>query len=53
MRVDNVALPTVPMTQANELPIIKADDIKSILYLGIKGELQLETGKKHAVDTYA
>jgi hypothetical protein len=53
MRVENVALPAVPTTQVHELPIIKADDIKSILFLGIKGEIRLETGNKHAVDTYA
>jgi hypothetical protein len=53
MKVDSVALPTVPNTQAAEMPIIKADDIKSILYLGIKGEIKLDTGKKHTVDTYA
>jgi hypothetical protein len=32
---------------------MKADDIKAILYLGIKGEIKLDTGKKHTVDTYA
>jgi hypothetical protein len=53
MKIESVALPTVPTTQVSELPIIKADDIKSILFLGIKGEIQLETGKKHTVDTYA
>jgi hypothetical protein len=53
MKVDSVALPAVPITQAAELPIIKMDDIKSILYLGIRGEIQLDTGKKHTVDTYA
>jgi hypothetical protein len=53
MKIDSVALPTVPNTQAVEMPIINMDDIKSILYLGIKGEIKLETGKKHTVDTYA
>jgi hypothetical protein len=53
MKIESVALPTVPIAQTMEMPIIKADDIKSILYLGIKGEIQLETGKKHTVDTYA
>ena len=50
MKVDSVALPPLPNTQ--DL-IIKADDIKAILYLGIRGEIKLDTGKKHAVDTYA
>jgi hypothetical protein len=53
MKVDSIALPTVPNTQAAELPIIKADDIKTILYLGIRGEIMLGTGRKHTVDTYA
>ncbi len=53
MKVDTIALPTVPMAQDFEMPLIKADDIKSILYLGIKGEIKLDTGKKHTVDTYA
>ena len=51
MKVDSIALPSMPNPQ--ELPIIKADDIKTILYLGIKGEIKLDTGKKHTVDTYA
>ena len=53
MKVDSIALPTVPNTQAAEMPIINADDIKSILYLGIRGEIKLDTGNKHTVDTYA
>ena len=53
MKVDSVALPTVPNTQTAELPIIKADDIKTILYLGIRGEIKLSTGREHTVDTYA
>jgi len=53
MKVDSIALPSLPNTQSAELPIIKADDIKTILYLGIKGEIKLDTGKKHTVDTYA
>jgi hypothetical protein len=53
MKVDSIALPTMPNPQGAEMQLIKADDIKSILYLGIKGEIKLETGKKHTVDTYA
>jgi hypothetical protein len=51
MKVDSIALPPVPNTQ--DVAIMKADDIKAILYLGIKGEIKLDMGKKHAVDTYA
>ena len=53
MKVDNIALPAMPTTPQAEMPLIKADDIKAVLYLGIKGELMLDTGKKHTVDTYA
>jgi hypothetical protein len=53
MKVDSVALPNVPMTQTAEPPIIKVDDIKTILYLGIRGDIRLESGSKHTVDTYA
>jgi hypothetical protein len=53
MKVDSVALPAVPISQVAELSIIKADDIKAILYLGIRGDIKLDTGNKHTVDTYA
>jgi hypothetical protein len=53
MKVDSVALPAVPNLQTADLSLIKADDIKAILYLGIKGDIKLDTGKKHTVDTYA
>jgi hypothetical protein len=53
MKVDSIALPIVPASQQEELPIINVEEIKSILYLGIRGEVSLETGRKHTVDTYA
>lgn len=53
MKVDSIALPIAPASQPEELPIINAEEIKSILYLGIRGEVRLETGSKHTVDTYA
>ncbi len=53
MKVDSVALPTIPSTQVPEMTVINVDAIKTILYLGIKGEIKLEAGKKHTVDTYA
>ncbi|HTP60283.1 MAG TPA: hypothetical protein VMM82_15275 [Spirochaetia bacterium] len=37
----------------SDLPIMKAEEIKSILYLGIKGEIKLDLDAKHTVDTYA
>jgi hypothetical protein len=52
MKIDSIALPAVQNTQASA-PIMTVDDIKSILYLGIKGDMKLDTGKKHTVDTYA
>ena len=53
MKVDTVALPGTQGAATPDMPLIKAEDIKSILYLGIKGGIKLETGSKHAVDTYA
>ena len=53
MKVDSIALPNVPIAQTAELPIIKADDIKTILYLGIRGEFKHDTAREHTVDTYA
>lgn len=53
MKVDTVALPGTLGAATPDMPLIKAEDIKSILYLGIKGDIKLDTGTKHAVDTYA
>ncbi len=53
MKVESVAVPHVPATQMDELPIIKAEEIKSILYLGLRGAIQLDAGKTHTIDTYA
>jgi hypothetical protein len=52
MKVDTIPLPMGQNTAAVDMPLIKADDIKTILYLGIKGAIKLD-GTKHAVDTYA
>ena len=53
MKVDSVALPAVSNAQMNDLPIMNAEEIKNILYLGIKGEIRLDQDAKHTVDTYA
>jgi hypothetical protein len=53
MKVDGIALPVMSNTPPAEMQVINADAIKTILYLGIKGEIKLETGNKHTVDTYA
>jgi hypothetical protein len=53
MKVDSVALPAVSNSQMNDLPIMNVEEIKSILYLGIKGEIKLDSEPRHAVDTYA
>jgi hypothetical protein len=53
MKVDPIALPLGPNTQNADMPVIDVDAIKAILYLGIRGEIKLESGPKHAVDTYA
>jgi hypothetical protein len=53
MKVDTVALPLGQATTTPEMALIKANDIKTILYLGIKGVIKLDSAGKHAVDTYA
>ncbi len=59
MKVDTIALLGAQPTQSAqsaqnpEMPVISVDDIKTILYLGIRGEIRLEPATKHAVDTYA
>ncbi len=53
MKVDAIALPGTQPAQDPQMPVISVDDIKSILYLGIRGQIKLESGPKHAVDTYA
>jgi hypothetical protein len=53
MKIDGVALLNLPKMATEELPVINANEIKSILYLGIKGNIQPVTGNKHTVDTYA
>ena len=46
MKVDSVALPAVSNAQMNDLPIMNAEEIKNILYLGIKGEINARTGQQ-------
>jgi hypothetical protein len=53
MKVDSVTLPYKPTSTESDFPVITADQIKSILYLGLKGEVVLDSGKEHTVDTYA
>ena len=54
MKVDTVALPGTLGAATPDMPLIKAEDIKSILYLGVKGDLKLtDPETSHAVDTYA
>ena len=53
MKVDSVALPLMPTAQTDEMPVIKAEAIKSILYLGIRGSVRPAANAEHTVDTYA
>jgi hypothetical protein len=53
MKVESVAPARIPAAQTEELPLIKAEEIKSILYLGLRGTVHLDTGKTHTIDTYA
>ena len=36
-----------------EIPVIDEKAIKSILYLGLRGELKIQPEKEHTVDTFA
>jgi hypothetical protein len=53
MKIDGVASQYLPKMATEEPPVINADQIKSILYLGIKGNISSVVGNKHTVDTYA
>jgi hypothetical protein len=53
MKIESVAIPSVPTTPIAEMPIIKAEEIRSILYLGIRGNVQPAADARHTVDTYA
>jgi len=53
MKIESIALPSVPTTPIEEMPIINAEQIKTILYLGIKGNLRPVANAEHTVDTYA
>jgi hypothetical protein len=54
MKVENMTPQAAQTTPRVEAPVINVDEIKSILYLGIRGDLRLtKTGSDHAVDTYA
>jgi hypothetical protein len=58
MNVANVAAQIFPpdmrtAQEANGQSIIDLQAIKSILYLGVKGKIQLNGPERHRVDTFA
>ena len=54
MKVENMTPQAKPSMPRVDVTVIKVEEIKSILYLGLKGELPLtEAALNHAVDTYA
>ena len=53
MKIESVALPSVQTTPIEEMPIINAEQIRNILYLGIRGNVRLAANAEHTVDTYA
>ncbi|NOY09135.1 MAG: hypothetical protein GXP33_09870 [Spirochaetes bacterium] len=57
MMVENSVINNITNNiQNNSLPVIRARDIKSILYLGIRGKVNLSidhNSKDHMVDTFA
>ena len=40
-------------TPIEEAPVINAEEIKSILYLGVRGDISQVVDKKHAIDIMA
>ncbi|OHD73394.1 MAG: hypothetical protein A2177_13135 [Spirochaetes bacterium RBG_13_68_11] len=53
MKIESVALPSVQTTPIEEMPVINAEQIRSILYLGIRGNVRPAANAEHTVDTYA
>ncbi len=53
MKIESVAIPSVPTTPIEEMPIIQAEEIRSILFLGIRGNVRPVQNAGHTVDTYA
>jgi hypothetical protein len=51
--INNPALFTHTTKVVPQQTIIDINDIKSILYLGIKGNIHIPVEEKHTVDTYA
>jgi hypothetical protein len=53
MKIENIISLGKPTSSTEDLPIIKAEEIKSILYLGVRGDITLASDNKHTIDTYA
>ena len=54
MSIDTVQLPQIqpPKSAERDIPLIDPEDIKAILYLGIRGEIALPI-ENHKVDILA
>ena len=54
MSIDPIRLPQIqpPKSPEREVPLIDSQDIKAILYLGIRGDVALPV-EKHKVDIIA
>jgi hypothetical protein len=55
MKVEGIIqLPTAYKTPPHEeIPVIDEKVIKSILYLGVRGDIKMQPEKEHTVDTFA
>jgi len=57
MKVGIVSQGLLQNPNITQIPIIKAEEIKSILYLGIRGDIKLSPEVKgnssHTIDTFA
>jgi hypothetical protein len=53
MKVEASLQLPAPTTPIDDLPVIKADQIRNILYLGVRGNIRLPVDGGQTVDTYA
>ena len=55
MKVDgiNMALQFSQKPRIAEPPVMDVNEMKSILYLGLKGNVKIESNENHKVDTFA
>ena len=55
MNIESIPLLQIPTVthKLHEDALIKLEEIKSILYLGVKGRINIEGFETHQIDTFA